>query len=60
MKTTTNNKGATCVTDPYDPNPLTQFVTLTGHWCTICHLPRTPIPGQGDTHPNCTENPHAE
>lgn len=50
-----NNTGAPCVVDPDDPDPRGRLVTITGHVCRACGLPRVPYRGDGGTHPWCAE-----
>lgn len=53
MRTVLNSAGTPCVPDPDDTRELTRLVTITGAWCTVCHLPRTPYRGSPDHHPTC-------
>ncbi|SDM39808.1 hypothetical protein [Actinomyces ruminicola] len=35
--------------------PGARLIALTGYWCPVCHLPRTPYPGDHGMHPTCAE-----
>lgn len=48
-----NDAGAPCVVDPDDPDPRGRLVTITGHVCRACGLPRVPYRGDGGVHPLC-------
>lgn len=35
--------------------PAARLIEVTGYWCPVCHLPRTPYPGDNGMHPTCAE-----
>lgn len=47
------NHPVTRVKDPDDDDPVTGWVSVTGHECPVCRLPMVPYPGSSGCHPTC-------
>lgn len=55
LEHTLNDHGEDCVRDPFDGDPTTGLIRVTGDWCALCHLPRIAYPGDGGAHVWCLE-----
>lgn len=49
------NSGRRFAVDDAEGVPLAESVVeLTGYWCPVCRMPRTPVPGDRGVHADCS------